>query len=77
MIEDSLGIAQELEAQMAHIVQTYACEWKATLEDPAKLKRFRQFVNSDASDSNVVFVHEREQIRPARLRRAPAPVGSG
>ena len=66
VIEDKLGIAQELEDQMAHIVQTYVCEWQATLEDPEKLKRFRQFVNSDESDDGVVFVQEREQIRPAR-----------
>jgi len=66
VIEDKLGLAAELEAQMAHVVQTYACEWKATLEDPEKLKRFRQFVNTDEQDSGVVFVQEREQIRPAR-----------
>jgi len=66
VIEDSLGIAQELEAQMDRIAGTYACEWRATLEDPEKLKRFRQFVNSDEPDSGVVFVKEREQIRPAR-----------
>lgn len=66
VIEDSLGIAQELEAQMQHIIDTYACEWKGALEDPEKLKRFRQFVNSDKTDDNVVFVKEREQIRPAR-----------
>ena len=63
---DRLGIAGELEAQMGHLVDTYACEWKATLDDPEKLKRFRQFVNSDEPDSGVVFVEEREQIRPAR-----------
>ena len=66
VIEDSLGIAAELEKQMSHIVQTYACEWKATLADPLKLKRFRQFVNSGEADSGVVFVKEREQIRPVR-----------
>jgi nitrite reductase (NADH) large subunit len=66
VIEDKLGIAAELEAQMQHIVETYACEWKGALEDPEKLKRFRQFVNSDKSDDSVVFVREREQIRPAR-----------
>ena len=66
VIEDTLGLAAELEEQMAHVVKTYACEWKATLEDPEKLKRFRQFVNSEAQDSDVVFVQERQQIRPAR-----------
>ncbi len=66
VIEDKLGIAQELEMQMEHIVDTYACEWKGALEDPEKLKRFRQFVNSDKTDDSVVFVREREQIRPAR-----------
>lgn len=65
VIEDSLGLASELEVQMAHIVESYQCEWKTTIENPEKVKRFRQFVNSDKADSNVVFVQERGQIRPA------------
>ena len=65
VIEDSLGIAAELEAQMEHIVESYQCEWKTTLENPEKVKRFRQFVNSNKADSNVIFVEERGQIRPA------------
>jgi nitrite reductase (NADH) large subunit len=65
VIEDSLGIAQELESQMASIVGTYQCEWKSTIEDPEKLKRFRQFVNSDAQDEKIIFVRERGQRRPA------------
>lgn len=65
VIEDSLGIAEELEAQMAAVVGTYQCEWKTTVEDPEALKRFRQFVNSPDQDENVVFVQERTQIRPA------------
>ena len=65
VIEDSLGIAQELENQMEHIVSTYQCEWKTTINDEEKLKRFRQFVNSKEEDSNVIFVEERGQIRPA------------
>jgi nitrite reductase (NADH) large subunit len=63
--EDSLGLAAELEADMARVIDNYACEWKAAIEDPATLKRFRHFVNSDAIDPNVVFVEERGQIRPA------------
>lgn len=71
VIEDSLGIAEELEAQMALIVDTYACEWKGTLEDPEKMKRFRPFVNSDAADTSIVFVQERGQIRPADPQERP------
>jgi nitrite reductase (NADH) large subunit len=65
VIEDSLGIADELEAQMNNIVDTYQCEWKTTIEDPERLKRFVQFVNSDEEDEQIVFVEERGQPRPA------------
>ncbi|SET23006.1 nitrite reductase large subunit NirB [Thalassotalea agarivorans] len=65
VVEDSLGLNDELETQMAHIVSTYQCEWKTTIEDPEALKRFKPFVNSDQSDSNIQFVEERGQIRPA------------
>jgi nitrite reductase (NADH) large subunit len=64
--EDSLGIGAELEADMQKFVDSYACEWKQAVETPEILKRFRHFVNSDEPDRNVVFVAEREQIRPAR-----------
>jgi nitrite reductase (NADH) large subunit len=65
IINDKLGINAELEAEMQHVVDTYQCEWKTAVEDPEKAKRFRHFVNSKEADSNVVFVQEREQIRPA------------
>ena len=65
IIEDSLGIADELEAQMQLLIDNYVCEWQATISDSEKLKRFRHFVNSEQADDNVVFVTEREQIRPA------------
>lgn len=66
VIDDKLGICTELEAQMQRIQGSYQCEWKTTIENPEKLKRFRQFVNvPDAEDQNVRFVEERGQIRPA------------
>jgi len=65
VIEDSLGIATELEEQMNNIVGTYQCEWKRTIENPERLKRFVQFVNTDAEDDQIVFVQERGQPRPA------------
>jgi len=65
VIDDSLGICDELEAQMQHLVDTYQCEWKATLEDESKLQRFRHFVNSDRPDPTLAYVAERGQKRPA------------
>jgi nitrite reductase (NADH) large subunit len=65
VIRDSLGIAAELEAEMAHIVATYQDEWATALQDPVKLRQFRAFVNTDASDPSIVRVAERGQERPA------------
>lgn len=65
VIDDKLQIAGELEQEMQHVVGTYQCEWKTTIEDPEKLKRFRTFVNSDEKDTTIKFVEERAQIRPA------------
>jgi nitrite reductase (NADH) large subunit len=75
--EDKLGIGAELEADMARVIATYECEWKKAVGDPTTLKRFRHFVNSDATDDNVVFIRERGQIRPAsRAERAAKPEAS-
>jgi len=65
IIDDSLGIAAELEADMARVVGTYQCEWKTTIDSPEKLRTFRSFVNSDEPDPSVAFVRERDQHRPA------------
>ncbi|WP_237055298.1 nitrite reductase large subunit NirB [Microbulbifer sediminum] len=66
VIEDKLGLGEELEAQMANVVGTYQCEWKTAINDPEMLKRFRQFVNTEEQDERIVFVEERGQPRPAR-----------
>ena len=65
VINDALGINDELESQMNAVVDAYQCEWKTTLENEEARKRFRQFVNSSESDSNIQFVSERGQVRPA------------
>jgi nitrite reductase (NADH) large subunit len=65
IINDKLGICAELESEMVHVVDTYQCEWKTTVDDPEKSKRFSHFVNSTDMDRNIVFVKERGQIRPA------------
>jgi NAD(P)H-dependent nitrite reductase small subunit len=78
LLQDSLGIAGELEAQMQHVVDTYQCEWKTAVNDPVTRQRFRSFVNSEKPDEHIVFVKERGQIRPAArrsARRSPPPRG--
>ena len=65
VMDDSLGICEQLESEMTHVVGTYQCEWKTTVEDPERRRLFRPFINSDASDSNVIFVEDRNQPRPA------------
>jgi len=65
IIDDKLGLAAELEQEMSNVVDTYQCEWKTTIENPEKMKRFGHFVNSKLHDENVIFTTEREQIRPA------------
>jgi nitrite reductase (NADH) large subunit len=70
---DALGIGAELEADMEKLVASYECEWKKAISDPEILRRFRHFVNSEEPDSNIAFVAERGQIRPARAKeRTPA-----
>ncbi|MFQ6576571.1 nitrite reductase large subunit NirB [Pseudomonas sp. UM16] len=64
IIEDSLGLGAELEAQMQMVVDRYQCEWANALKDPEKLKRFRTFVNDQRPDPGVHFVRERGQRRP-------------
>jgi len=65
IIEDSLGLCEQLEAEMALNISNYQCEWATTLDNPERLKRFSHFINSDETDANLTFVKEREQIRPA------------
>jgi len=76
VVDDKLGIGEELEADMQAVVDTYACEWKNAVEDPEVRNRFRHFVNSPAQDENVVFMPERGQVRPATIeeRRRTIPI---
>ncbi|GAD02499.1 nitrite reductase large subunit NirB [Agarivorans albus] len=65
VIDDKLNICEELEANMNHVVESYQCEWKSTINDEKKLQRFSQFINADEPDNNLQYVRERGQRRPA------------
>ncbi|MBM7061901.1 nitrite reductase large subunit [Pseudomonas sp. UL073] len=64
ILDDSLGLGAELEAQMQLVVDRYECEWANAIQDPEKLKRFRTFVNDRRGDPDIHFVKERGQRRP-------------
>ncbi len=67
IIEDVLGICDELEQQMHLVIDTYQCEWKNTLSSKEKLQRFRQFVNEkNAYDDNLAYERIREQRIPIK-----------
>ena len=75
-MDDSLGIAADLDASMARHVDAYQDEWKATLEDPEKLRRFASFVNApDTPDPSLAYVAERGQARPATEAERDAAAG--
>jgi nitrite reductase (NADH) large subunit len=65
IIHDKLDIAAELDAMMARLVGAYQCEWAAVVRDPEKRRWFRQFANTDETESCIEIVHERGQSRPA------------
>ncbi len=81
VVHDSLGIAADLEADMARHVATYEDEWRATLESPEALQRFVSFVNAPGSeDPSITWVTERDQVRPdpgsTMLAGGSIPVGA-
>jgi nitrite reductase (NADH) large subunit len=65
IINDRLGICEELEKQMQFAVDTYRCEWAEVVNDPEKRRRFSQFVNTEETEPTIEFVKERGQHHPA------------
>jgi NAD(P)H-dependent nitrite reductase small subunit len=70
VVDDALGIGAELEAWMQSLADSYACEWKQVVDDPALQRRFRHFANDASPDDTLRFVEERSQRRPADWERA-------
>jgi nitrite reductase (NADH) large subunit len=74
VIRDTLGIGAELERQMQHLVDTYACEWRGVVEDPAKRALFRE-VTADATPRVRLPLADRRYVRVAALADVPAEGG--
>lgn len=65
IIDDKLNLCEELEREMAANIANYQCEWKTTVNNAEKLKRFQHFINTDDRDESLAYVVERGQRRPA------------
>ncbi len=64
VVNDSLGMAAQWEAEMQALVESYACEWKTAIEDPEIRKRFNHFINAPGEkDPSIRFTPLREQKR--------------
>jgi nitrite reductase (NADH) large subunit len=75
VVGDALGLGAELESAMAAHIGSYEDEWRATLEDPDKLRRFVSFVNApDVPDAAIDFGVARGQIVPV-THDAPVDLG--
>ncbi|MEU7764250.1 nitrite reductase large subunit NirB [Nocardia sp. NPDC049190] len=75
--EDSLGLADDLEAAMAQHVAGYRDEWAAVLDDEAKLSRFVSFVNApEEADPTISFDETGERKVPVLLGLPEVPVAT-
>ncbi|MCC9166372.1 nitrite reductase large subunit NirB [Pontibacter harenae] len=64
IINDSLGINEQLEAEMQTLINNYSCEWKEVVQNPELRKRFSHFVNAPKEkDPSVQFDTMREQVK--------------
>ncbi|HVI47454.1 MAG TPA: nitrite reductase large subunit NirB [Chitinophaga sp.] len=62
VVNDSLGIAAQLENEMQQLVDSYKCEWKEVVENPELRKRFSHFINApEDKDPTVKFETMRGQ----------------
>ncbi|AGF71915.1 nitrite reductase large subunit NirB [Corynebacterium halotolerans] len=75
VVDDSLGIAADLEAYIERHVSSYSDEWKSVLDDPEKLSRFTPFVNApEEKDRTIQFDRHRDGNRLVPL---PMPTLQG
>jgi NAD(P)H-dependent nitrite reductase large subunit/NAD(P)H-dependent nitrite reductase small subunit len=71
VVQDKLGIGEELERQLQHLVDTYKCEWTEVVNDPDRRRAFRQFTNTSDTEIGIEIVTERTQSRPADWPKEP------
>lgn len=69
VINDCLGIGEQLEKDMQRTLEVYACEWKEVVRNPELRAKFRHFVNAEEPDPSVQFDSMREQKVPVAWKK--------
>ena len=64
VINDSLGICEDLEKDMKQLIAGYKCEWKEVVQNPALRAKFKHFVNAEEPDPTIEYVDMRGQKCP-------------
>jgi nitrite reductase (NADH) large subunit len=64
IVNDSLGIGEQLEKEMKDLIAHYHCEWKKVVETPSLRAQFKHFANDDGQDETLSFVEIRGQKCP-------------
>ena len=64
IVNDSLGMGEQLEQDMQTLIDKYECEWKKAIETPEQRAKFSHFINSEEEDPTLKFDEMRTQIKP-------------
>lgn len=70
VVNDCLGIGEDLEKDMQALIASYHCEWKEAIENENLKKKFKHFANSDSPDPTQDFVKMRAMKKPANWEEA-------
>lgn len=71
IVNDSLGIGEDMEREMIELIGNYHCEWKKVVESPELRAQFTHFVNDEAPDPSLQFVDMRGQKIPVDWNKKP------
>jgi len=75
VIDDKLGICDELDRRMKLQVETYQCEWKNVVDTPALRRKFRQFVNVEEEKYGDLKWEQTRAQKKIQLEDLPTVIG--
>jgi nitrite reductase (NADH) large subunit len=68
ILDDSLGVCADLDDAMAAHIGSYEDEWRATIQDPERLRRFASFVNAPPDPGPLARLRRRARSTTAGIR---------